>query len=108
VGRRPAVHRAQHDPEPCVLPAPTWDSIGYAHHHLGRYPQAITSYERGLTLARACGNKRVEAEILGHLGDTLLVTASRGTAHQVLRQALAILDQLGHPDTESIRARLRS
>jgi tetratricopeptide repeat protein len=108
VGRRPAVHRAQHDPEPCVLPAPTWDSIGYAHHHLGRYPQAITSYERGLTLARACGNKRVEAEILGHLGDTLLVTASRGTAHQVLRQALAILDQLGHPDAESIRARLRS
>ena len=88
--------------------AGTWHSIGYAHHNLGNHRQAVTSYETALKLARAVGNKHLEAEILRSLGDTLLITADDNAARGVLRQALAILDQLGHPDADDIRARLRS
>jgi DNA-binding SARP family transcriptional activator len=86
--------------------AGTWDSIGYAHHHLGHYQQAITSYQTALELARTIGDSYLEAEILNHLGDTLLLTAGRGAAHRVLREAIVILDRLGHPDAAGVRAKL--
>ncbi len=88
--------------------AGTWDSIGYAHHHLGHYRQAIADYETALRLVRSAGDKSTEAEILSHLGDALHATASHGTARDALRQALALLDQLGRPDADGIRARLES
>jgi DNA-binding SARP family transcriptional activator/tetratricopeptide (TPR) repeat protein len=86
--------------------AGTWDSIGCAHHHLGHYQQAVTSYQTALELARTIGDSYLQAEVLTHLGDTLLLTAGRGAAHRVMREALAILDRLGHPDAAGVRAKL--
>jgi hypothetical protein len=86
----------------------TWDSIGYAHHNLGSYRQAIADYETALKLARAAGDKGTEAMILGRLGDTLDTTASYNEARDVLRQALAIFDQLGRTEAAEIRAKLDS
>jgi DNA-binding SARP family transcriptional activator len=88
--------------------AGTWDSIGYAHHNLGNHPQAIADYEAALRLARSAGAKGTEATILSHLGDALHATASYVAARDVLRQALAIFDQLGRPEADEIRAKLDS
>jgi DNA-binding SARP family transcriptional activator len=87
----------------------TWDSIGYAHHNLGNYRQAIADYETALRLARSAGDKGTEATVLSRLGDTLDTTASYDEARDVLRQALAIFDQLGRrPEADEIRAKLDS
>jgi tetratricopeptide (TPR) repeat protein len=86
--------------------AGTWDSIGYACHHLGDYQQAVVSYQNALELARAIGNSHLEADILDHLSNTLLRTASYQAAQHVLRQAFAILDRLGHPSAASVQAKL--
>ncbi len=88
--------------------AGTWDSIGYAHHNLGHYQQAITSYETALGLVRTVGDQGLEAEILSHLGDSLLATASHDAARDVLHQALAIFDQLSHPGADKVRIKLHS
>ncbi|WP_406079226.1 tetratricopeptide repeat protein [Micromonospora sp. NBC_00858] len=29
--------------------AATWDSLGFAHHHLGQYGEAVECYERTLS-----------------------------------------------------------
>jgi hypothetical protein len=36
--------------------AAAWDSLGYAHHHLGRHAQAVTCYLHALDLVRDLGN----------------------------------------------------
>ncbi|MEU6682768.1 tetratricopeptide repeat protein [Streptomyces sp. NPDC046832] len=37
--------------------AGAWDSLGYAHHHLAQYSDAITCYERALALDREFGDQ---------------------------------------------------
>jgi tetratricopeptide (TPR) repeat protein len=86
--------------------ANTWDSIGYAHHNLGHHRQAIADYQTALTLARSAGDVGTEATILGHLGETLHATARYDQARDALQQALAIFDQLGHPEADRVRAEL--
>jgi hypothetical protein len=41
------------------------------------------------------------------LGDTHLAAARPDEAHEVWQQALAILEELDHPDADEVRARLR-
>jgi tetratricopeptide (TPR) repeat protein len=88
--------------------AGTWDSIGYAHHNLGSYRQAIADYETALRLARSSGDKGTEAVVLDHLGDALHATASDDAARDALEQALVIFGQLGRPEADEIRAKLNS
>jgi tetratricopeptide (TPR) repeat protein len=89
-----------------VAEARAWDSLGYAEHHLRRHAQAVNCYRHALRLARELGDRHLEAETLTHIGDTHQATGQLEEARQALQQALAILDDLHHPDADQVRSRL--
>src|SRR6266511_4007964 len=56
--------------------ASTWDSLGYAHHHLGHHAQARACYQHALTLYRDLGRLYEEANTLTKLGETHRTTGT--------------------------------
>ncbi|MGY1497562.1 AfsR/SARP family transcriptional regulator [Streptomyces sp. QTS52] len=82
------------------------DSLGYAHHHLGAYERAVDCYRHALTLYRLLHDEYLEADTLVHIGDSQEAAGDNAEARTSWRQALLILDRLGHPDAESVRQRL--
>lgn len=86
--------------------ADTWDSIGHIHRHLGDHDQAITAYTNALDLYRPLGDRYNQADTFDHLGRTHHAAGQLVAAHRAWRQALAILDDLQHPDAAQVRARL--
>jgi tetratricopeptide (TPR) repeat protein len=85
-----------------------WDTIGYAEHHQGNLAEAAACYRRALSIFRQAGARLDEAAALTHLGDTLQAAGDLAQARQDWQQALEILDDLQHPDTDGVRARLAS
>lgn len=83
------------------------DSLGYAHHQLGDYVQAIAHGQEALRIFRTLGDRYDEAEILTHLGDALQASGDHQAACNAWHQALAILDDLQHPDAAQVRAKLQ-
>jgi len=83
---------------------PTWDSLGYAHHHLGNHNQAITCYGHALDLVRDLGERYGEVTALTHLGDTHHAAGNPDAARTAWRHALTILDDLDRPDTDHFHA----
>jgi tetratricopeptide (TPR) repeat protein len=93
--------------------ANTWDSLGYAHHHLGNHEQATICYQRALDLLGELGDRYCEAQTLNRLGDTREIAHDLNGARLAWQHAVDILDQLGYPgdhfypSAEKIRAKLR-
>jgi DNA-binding SARP family transcriptional activator/tetratricopeptide (TPR) repeat protein len=85
----------------------TLDSIGHAHHRLGHHAEAITSYGRALQLEQAIGDRYNYAGTLIRLGDAHHDAGDRDAARDAWRQALAILDELHHPNAEEVRVKIR-
>jgi DNA-binding SARP family transcriptional activator/tetratricopeptide (TPR) repeat protein len=85
-----------------------WDSLGYIELHLGNFARAAEHLESALGLCRDHGNRHAEGEILTHVGDARHAAGDLPQARHAWRQALAIYDDIGHPDTEKIRAKLAS
>jgi DNA-binding SARP family transcriptional activator len=83
------------------------DSLGYAHQQSGNYPAAIACCVRALGLHRENGSRWGAAETLGHLGDAHRAAGRPAEARTAWEEALAILDDLGHPDASQIRAKLQ-
>ena len=83
------------------------DSLGYANHALGRQQEAIASFDEALALRRELGDRWGEATTLAHLGDAHCATGDFLAAQDTWRYSVEILDQLGHPDADQIRAKLR-
>jgi DNA-binding SARP family transcriptional activator/tetratricopeptide (TPR) repeat protein len=81
-------------------------SIGYALHHLGRYAEAIASFEASLAGFRDLGDRRNEADLLDRLGDARLAAGDPDQAAAAWREALAVVTGLGHPDAAAIAAKL--
>ena len=84
-----------------------WDSLGYIHHQLGDYQRAVTCYERSLDLCREMADRFNEAGTLDRLGDVHHSAGDASAARWAWTQALRTLDELGHPDSERVRAKLR-
>ncbi|MEU6248578.1 BTAD domain-containing putative transcriptional regulator [Glycomyces sp. NPDC047010] len=82
------------------------DSLGYVHHHLGRFDLAVDHYERSVDLSRDVGARSGEAAALANLADTHLALNDPDAARDAWTQALEILDDIAHPDADSIRAKL--
>jgi tetratricopeptide (TPR) repeat protein len=82
------------------------DSLGYAHLRLGHHEFAVECYQRALELYQETGDRYYQAEILSHLGDAHDSASDRDSARETWVQALAIMEELGRHDTESIRAKL--
>ena len=87
--------------------AHTGDSLGFIHHHLGRHAQALACYQEALDLYRTIGDHHSQATTLSRIGDTHRATGDVQAAASAWRQAVAILDELGHPDADEVRAKLR-
>jgi tetratricopeptide (TPR) repeat protein len=88
--------------------AHTWDSLGYAEHQLGRHTEAAACYHRALRFFRESGSRFWEAETLARLGDTRHASSDSPGAGQAWRQALAIYENLQHPDADLVRSKLAS
>ena len=86
--------------------ADAWDSLGHAHYHLGHFSDAGTCYGNALDLFRKLGDRHQQADILDRLGDTHYKTGDTTAAHGAWQQALAILEDLQHPDAEPVRDKL--
>jgi tetratricopeptide (TPR) repeat protein len=88
--------------------ANTWDSLGYAHHRLGNHPAAIGCYQQVLNLSVQLGDRHYQAQTHAMLGDAYHETGDLNGARNAWRQALAILDDLHHPDAGEVRGKLHS
>jgi tetratricopeptide (TPR) repeat protein len=84
-----------------------WDSLGYIHHKLGDHQRAVTCYERSLDLCRELTDRYNEAGTLDRLGDVHLSAGDGRAARWAWTQALRTLDELGHPDSDRVRAKIR-
>ncbi|MGX1364997.1 DNA-binding SARP family transcriptional activator/predicted negative regulator of RcsB-dependent stress response [Streptomyces canus] len=91
-----------------VLAAHTRDSIGHAHHRLGEYEEAVTSFHHALALYRDHDDLRwFVSGTLMRLGDSHLSLGRPDAARAAWAEALDILERLAHADAEQLRARLR-
>jgi len=88
------------------LEGDTWDTLGYAEHHLGNFGEAAACYERALGIIREFGERASEAEILAHLGDTWHAAGELLRAGQTWRDSLAIFEDLGLSRADEVRAKL--
>ena len=86
--------------------AATLDSLGYAHRHLGQYEPAIACFERAMRLWEDTDGRYYMADALIHLGDTHDAFGKSAAARGAWQRALGILDELQHPDTAELRAKL--
>ncbi len=86
--------------------ADTWHTIGYARQHLGHRRQAIASYRRAIRLYRALGDRYDEAATLTYLGNAHEAFGAPEQARTAWRRALTMLDELNHPESERVRAKL--
>lgn len=77
--------------------ANTWDSLGYAHHHLGEHPAAVDWYQRAIDLYQELGDRYFLADTLTHLAETWLAAGDRPAARASWGRSLEILDELGQP-----------
>ncbi|MGW0335642.1 ATP-binding protein [Streptomyces sp. NPDC003011] len=82
--------------------------MGRAELGLGRPAAAIGHYEVSLDLDRALGDLYHEARALEHLGDAHAALGRGEDARALWEGALALFEDLHHPDAEPVRARLRT
>jgi tetratricopeptide (TPR) repeat protein len=86
--------------------AHTLDSIASAQHRLGRYEEAAGHYREAIDLYRDFGDRYDEADAWACLGDTYLAAGDSTSAGAAWHSALAILDDLSHPDAAQVREKL--
>ena len=96
-------HQARTDP---TLEAHIHDSLGYAYRCLGDQRQAIDSYWRAVRTAQAIGAPHLGASALRNLGDCHAAAGDAEAAVDVWQLALAMLDDLGHPDAAVVRRKI--
>jgi tetratricopeptide (TPR) repeat protein len=77
--------------------ASTQDSLGYIHHQLGDFTQAIACYQRALVSFEELGASHNLASVLLHLGDTYQAADHTDSAQAARQQARQILDDLSLP-----------
>jgi DNA-binding SARP family transcriptional activator/tetratricopeptide (TPR) repeat protein/transcriptional regulator with XRE-family HTH domain len=87
--------------------ATTLDSLGYCCHQVGDYSQAVAYYQQALPAYADAGDRYLLAETLIHLGETHQSSQDQEATRDVWQQALAILNDLHHPDAALIGAKLR-
>lgn len=86
--------------------AASWDTLGELNHGLGKHPEAVACYRNALDIYPVIGERYYEAETLIRLGDTHRSSGNHAAARRAWQRALEILDDLDHPDTVSLSARM--
>ncbi|MEU4495960.1 BTAD domain-containing putative transcriptional regulator [Streptomyces sp. NPDC023998] len=83
------------------------DSVGYALHHLGEHDEATDRFLYAIDLYRELGERYMETHSLTHLGGSRHAAGDLDAARTAWEQAVARLDEIGHPDAEHVRDSLR-
>jgi predicted ATPase/class 3 adenylate cyclase len=76
--------------------------LGLVYRQQGAYDEALRCYERALTISRATGNRRGEAEALNGLGGTAYYQRSLPEALRYHQQALEIRQAIGDRAGEGV------
>jgi DNA-binding SARP family transcriptional activator/Tfp pilus assembly protein PilF len=84
----------------------TLHSIGFIHCQMGDTATAIRYYLESLRLCADLGDRYRQADTLASMGDAYHALGDGTRARDALREALAILVELEHPEAEDVRARL--
>jgi DNA-binding SARP family transcriptional activator/tetratricopeptide (TPR) repeat protein/DNA-binding XRE family transcriptional regulator len=88
--------------------ADVWDSLGLVHRGLGHPDEALSCYEKAARAAGEVGTRYKQATAMVSLGDVCQEVGKTGRARSAWRHALAILEDLDHPEAEQVRERLVS
>lgn len=88
--------------------ANAWDTLAYAHHHLGNFRRAQTCYLRAVGMLRRSGDRYNEAGSLTRLGDTYAATGDDAAARAVWARATDILTEIDPPWAAEVRAKLQT
>jgi tetratricopeptide (TPR) repeat protein len=99
-----ALHRELGDPRG---EAATSHSLGHAYYQLRDYLNALASYRNAVEAAVRSGSRYTEAISLTSLADTYYMTGDMDAARDAWEGAVALFDQLRHPDAEGVRTKLR-
>jgi tetratricopeptide (TPR) repeat protein len=86
--------------------AATWDTLGYAYHHLGRAGDALDCYQRALDYHGHVGDRYYEALVRIHIGDVQRDEGNTAAARRAWREAERLLAELDHADVADARRRL--
>ena len=86
--------------------AATADTLGSAYADSGDHGNAIASYQRAVELTVDTGDRYHEALVRRNLGAAYQAAGRPDEARDTWRYALAILDELDHPDADLLRADL--
>ena len=81
-------------------------SLGYANYRAGYYDDAAACYQDTLDLLDVSHDSYHVAETLTSLGDCHRAAGRTTAAREAWERALAILDEMQHPDAESLRGKL--
>jgi tetratricopeptide (TPR) repeat protein len=84
------------------------DTLGYCCHQAGRYSKAVAYYHQALPAYADAGDRYLRAQTLIHLGETHQANGHHQATLDSWQQAVAILDDLHHPDAVPIRAKLHA
>lgn len=82
------------------------DSLGHARHRLGEFCEAIKNFAESADLYNKAHDRYNEADTLNSLGDCELAAGEPGAARATWSKALEILEELRHPDSEKVSAKL--
>jgi tetratricopeptide (TPR) repeat protein len=83
-----------------------WDTLGFAHHHLGHHAKAVACYRRAVQILDDHGYLYNKAVTLTWAGEAYRAAGDAQAAREAWRQALAILKATRHPDTARVLANL--
>jgi DNA-binding SARP family transcriptional activator/DNA-binding XRE family transcriptional regulator len=87
--------------------AATLDSLGFIHHQLAHYGQAVACYEEAIRVQGDTLIAEERATVLTHLGDAYRAAGQTVQAGSAWQQALSILKDMGDPGADAVRRRLQ-
>jgi DNA-binding SARP family transcriptional activator len=91
-----------------VAEGAAWDTLARAHHLRGDLEQAIACYKQAIALYPDCVATYWAACAMADLGDVYHDAGEPTAARDASRQALGMLDKLGHPKADEVRKKLQA
>jgi tetratricopeptide (TPR) repeat protein len=85
----------------------TLRALGDVHQALGQLSDAIVFYQQTLDIAREIDSLPEQASALTRLGNAHEAAGDSKAAISCWRQALAIFEQIGYPEADDVRSRLK-
>jgi DNA-binding SARP family transcriptional activator len=89
------------------IAAITWDSLGYVRHLLGQHETAVSCYQHAAEMFAEMGATVYRAQTLINLGDIHEAAGDQHAARDLWQEALEVFELNHHPETESLRAKMR-